>query len=139
MVCMAANAQETLNMLIQMDCRKLLDSHGGAFDRIFRIQAEDLIEWAAERSFRGFNSWSYGSDKVVLDKLLREQFINNREVYLAYQKKATFDASSRMMSIIKELDEKLYQDMLGSGAGEQKEKVPYEELLPTLLKRIDAM
>ncbi len=119
----AANAPEVLDVSAQMDCRKLLSSHGGELDLIFKFRPEEIIEWAAERGFRGRTSWNYGADNDMPEKILRGQFKNNRQAYLDYQKKASFDASNRMIDIIKEMDSKLYKSMLGSGAAEQKEKV----------------
>jgi len=66
-----ANAQETLNVFVQMDCRKLLSSHGGVFDRIFSFQPEEIIEWASERGVGGRSSWNYGADSDMLEKILR--------------------------------------------------------------------
>lgn len=119
----AANGPEVLDVVVQLDCRKLLSSHGGELDRMFKFPPAEIIEWAAERGFRRQATWSYGADSDMSEKVLRGQFANNREAYLEYQKKASFDASNRMMDVIKEMDSNLYKNMLSSGAGEQKEKV----------------
>lgn len=129
-LCAAAGAKATLDMFVALDGRNALKEHGGSFDSIFRIPPIELISWAAEKG----NSWGNVVEQDVIDRILKEQFFKNRDIYLEYRKKASLDGSNRMLEVIKTADAGLYKRMVGTGADAQKDKVIRELVSRIALK-----
>ena len=129
-LCAAAGAKATLDMFVALDGRNALKEHGGSFDSIFRIPPIELISWAAEKG----NSWGNAVAQDVTDRILKEQFFKNRDIYLEYRKKASLDGSNRMLEVIKTADAGLYKRMVETGADAQKDKVIRELVSRIALK-----
>ena len=111
-LCAAANTKRTLDMFANMNGRMDLAENGGDYDRIFGMEPQELISWAAEKGSEG-----------AAKKMLAVQFKKNRQQFLDYQKEATLDGSNRMMEVIQEEDPGLHKKLMSSGVDTQKEKV----------------
>lgn len=96
-ICIAANTNEMLGVMEGIDLRMDLRVRGGSFDRVFGMDSEKLIIWAAMK-------------KHV--NILRSQFKDNRDMYLKCLSNADFNSFSIMSAIIKELDLNLYQERI---------------------------
>lgn len=123
MLCAVANPFKTLDMMSDMDGRGDLAEQGGDYDRIFHVSPAHLIAWAAKGGVAGYNGYGRKITEGAAKKILTKQFQKNRQLFLEAQKLAAFESSNLMMEVIKEADSALYKNMMGSGNGEQKEKV----------------
>jgi len=92
-LCLAADADSALGTMEWVDVREEMKNRGGCFDQIFGVDSTKLIDWASKNN----------------QKILREQFCRNREVYLKYLDSCDFDTSNVMFGLIKEMDPELYQ------------------------------
>ena len=121
-LCAAADTKKTLEMCVNMDGRYDLKENSGNYDDIFGMEPVKLIAWAADNDNNSFGRGPLPSSDVSV-QVLGTQFKKNRQVFLEYLKVASLDGNTRMMEVIKTLEPQLYKSMMGSGAGEQKEKV----------------
>lgn len=93
-VCSAACTEEMLEVMSRTDLRGDFRERGGRFDRIFNIDSMKLIRWAVGKKRKD---------------ILEEQFVHNREAYLAYMD--TMDVTDIfMLSVIREKDAVFYQE-----------------------------
>lgn len=107
-ICLAADVNGMLAVMENMDARNELRARGGGFDRLFGIDAETYIHWAALKK---------------LDKVLEAQFADNRESYLACMKKADFETANYMLLLIGQNDPALFGTLKQNGEGAQREQV----------------
>lgn len=70
---------------------------GGAYDRIFGIDSEQYLRWAAKMGYQ---------------EVLKEQLNNNRECYLKVMNQVDMEFSNQMLEIVGEQDHALYEKLL---------------------------
>ncbi len=70
---------------------------GGNYDKVFGIEAERYISWAAGRGCK---------------PILKAQLNNNRDAYLKVMDKAELESVNRMFEAVKEQDPALYENLL---------------------------
>jgi len=113
--CLHAAPDSTLDMMWEMDLRDDLAVRGGSYDDEFGMEPEALIRWAAERAHENKVGGCTGILQIQLHK--------NKDIYLDYCRRASFEASQRMLKVIEEQDPKSYKEVIRSGRTEQQEKV----------------
>ncbi len=107
-ICLAVDSDSTLDCLEAMDLRCDLSRLAGSFDRVFRLEPKNFIQWAAE------------SSKL---KVLKEQFLANEDSYIEYMDSADFDTYNKMATIGKKIKPELFQERLDGECFRQQSKL----------------
>lgn len=98
-VCFAADMEKTLDAIRTVSKGLSMDIglKGGAYDRIFGIDSEQYLRWAAKMGYQ---------------EVLKEQLNNNRECYLKVMNQVDMEFSNQMLEIVGEQDHALYEKLL---------------------------
>ncbi len=118
LVCFAARADEMLEAIACMDMRGDFEDRGGSYDQIFGVDSYWLIRYAVKR-------WE--------EKILKEQFVRNREIYLKCMDEQNFTLYHDMSEVIRRTDPGFHKER------EQEELARQQgELAAELVSSVDS-
>lgn len=116
-LCLLADMQKTLAALLTMSRGTNMDicTKGGSYDKIFGIDSEEYLTWAANESHRN---------------ILAEQLEENTEIYLHVMEAMPAVRANHMLLMVKtqkpELYEKLVTERRRTGNSKEREKLIVE-------------
>lgn len=98
-ICLAADTEETLAAIRTVSKGLPMDIglKGGAYDKIFGIDSEQYVRWAAKMGYQ---------------EILKEQLKSNRECYLKVMNQVDMEFSNQMLAIVGGQDKALYEKLL---------------------------
>lgn len=118
-ICMAADPEATLDAIRTVSKGFPMDIgvRGGSYDRIFDIDSERYIQWAAKMGYQ---------------EILKEQLKSNREGYLRVMERVDMEFSNQMLEVIGGQDKALYEKLLEEERQHGKGK-KIEEMIRSLV------
>lgn len=118
MVCFAANTEQMLDIISDLDLRNDLRRKGGNYDEIFGMDSKKYIRWAAQKNRKN---------------ILKSQFERNQKAYLECMDSADFETYNKMAALVKELKPDLYEGRREKEINRQQSKV-----IENFVKMVDA-
>lgn len=107
-VCLGASTDMMLDIMDSLDLRGNLKNNAGELDEILQIDSRRFIKWAAQKG---------------RTDILGRQFTRSRQIFMEYMEKADFNTYNIMMSVIRELDPKLYSQKQEADISWQQKQV----------------